>query len=230
MEREVGTDGNKDGEDDIEEEDDEKEGDAGKEDNDDEEGDGHDKEKEDDGQGKDDVDDDDGGGCNGDSGDNGGSYGNEDVAAEEQDSDDDEQSTLQFLIEKKRYSKPKGLHEAANISIKDLVMTEFKTAASPKPRFPVFEVKEMLDLDYRSVAAEARIIFEELLRAEDLDMVFTFKPEEICPKPIRQKIMREIGALNEVAEPKKVGQNQLPPLPPSKKMKKTFSFILEPSI
>ena len=29
---------------------------------------------------------------------------------------------------------------------------------------------------------------------------------------------------------KKVGQNQLPPLPPSKKMKKTASFILEPFV
>ena len=61
-------------------------------------------------------------------------------------------------------------------------------------------------------------------------MVFTFDPKEICPKLIRQKIMREIVEPIEVTEPKKVCQNQLPPLPPSKKMNKTVSFILEPSV
>ena len=61
-------------------------------------------------------------------------------------------------------------------------------------------------------------------------MVFTFNPKEICPKAIRQKIMREMGALNEATEQKIACRNQLPPLPPSKKMKKTVSFVLEPSV
>ena len=115
--------------------------------------------------------------------------------------------------------------------MRDLVMTEFKTAVSPEPRFPVFEVKEMLDIDDISMATEAKRMFEELLRGEDLDLGFTFNPKEICPKAIRQKIMREFGAaLNEATEQKIACRNQLPPLPPSKKMKKTVSFVLEPSV
>uniref|UniRef100_A0A453DF96 Uncharacterized protein n=1 Tax=Aegilops tauschii subsp. strangulata TaxID=200361 RepID=A0A453DF96_AEGTS len=167
---------------------------------------------------------------NGGSGSNGGSGRDEDPVAENPSSDDDEQCMLQFLIEKKRDRKAKGLDEADRISIRDLVMTEFKTVVSPKPRFLVFEVKEMLDIDDISMATEARRMFEELLRKKDLEMVFTFNRKEICPMPVRQKIMREMGALNEATEPKNARPTQLPPLPPSKKMKKTVSFVLEPSV
>ncbi|XBI61373.1 hypothetical protein VPH35_042179 [Triticum aestivum] len=116
-----GTEGNEDNDDDEEEEDDEKEDDEGKEDDDDKEGDGDDKDKEDDGQGKQDEDDeDDSGGGNSGSGSNGGSDRDGDPAAENASSDDDEQCTLQFLIEKKRDRKAKGLDEADRISVRDL--------------------------------------------------------------------------------------------------------------
>ena len=115
--------------------------------------------------------------------------------------------------------------------MRDLVMTEFKTAVSQEPRFPFIEVKEMWDIDDISMATEVRRMFEELLRGEDLDLGFTFNPKEICPKATRQKIMRQFGAaLNEATEQKIACRNQLPPLPPSKKMKKTVSFVLEPSV
>ena len=42
--------------------------------------------------------------------------------------------------------------------------------------------------------------------------------------------MREFGALNEATEQNIACRNQLPPLPPSKKMKKTVSFVLEPYV
>ncbi|KAI4987412.1 hypothetical protein ZWY2020_020212 [Hordeum vulgare] len=92
------------------------------------------------------------------------------------------------------------------------------------------EVREMLDIEDRSLALEAKRIFEELLSAKDLDLPFTFNPEEICPKEIHRKVMREIGSALEVGEPKQVGHNQvrLPPFP--KKKKKSFSFILEPIV
>ncbi|KAI4988396.1 hypothetical protein ZWY2020_030026 [Hordeum vulgare] len=91
------------------------------------------------------------------------------------------------------------------------------------------EVREMLDIEDRSLALEAKRIFEELLSAKDLDLPFTFNPEEICPKEIRQKFMREIGSTLEVGEPKQVGHNQVPP-PPLPKKKKSVSFILEPIV
>ena len=98
--------------------------------------------------------------------------------------------------------------------MKDIVLTEFKTAVSQEPRFPFFEVKEMWDTEDITMATEAKRIFEELLRGEDLDLGFTFNPKEICPKATRQKIMRELGALNEATEQKIACRNQLPPLPP----------------
>ncbi|KAI5018394.1 hypothetical protein ZWY2020_043282 [Hordeum vulgare] len=91
------------------------------------------------------------------------------------------------------------------------------------------EVREMLDIEDRSLALETKRIFEELLIAKDLDLPFTFNPEEICPKEIRGKVMREIGSALEVGEPKQVGHNQVPP-PLLPKKKKSVSFILEPIV
>ncbi|KAE8798760.1 hypothetical protein D1007_25943 [Hordeum vulgare] len=160
---------------------------------------------------------------NGGSGSNGGSGGT-------RPSVDDEQCTLQFLFEKRRHNKKKkSRDEADSICVRDLVMTDLKTVASPTPCFSLFEMREMLDIEDRSLALEAKRIFEELLSAKDLDLSFTFNPEKICPKEIRRKVMREIGSALEVGEPKQVGHNQVR-LPPFPKKKKSVSFILEPIV
>ncbi|KAI5014353.1 hypothetical protein ZWY2020_055743 [Hordeum vulgare] len=255
MGREVEIDGNKDKEDEEEgkEDDDDDEGDDSKEEKEDDEGDDNDEEKEDDEgddneeqkeddeQGDDEDDDDDNGGnsgsgdngasgSNGGSGDNDGSGGN-DGSGKTPPSVDDEQCTLQFLFVKRRHNKKKkSLDEADSICVRDLVMTDLKTAASPTPCFSLFEVREMLDIEDRSLTLEAKRIFEELLSAKDLDLPFTFYPEEICPKEIRRKVMREIGSALEVGEPKQFGQNQVPPPPFTKKKKKSVSFILETTV
>ena len=209
---------------DEEEEEEKKDEDEEKEDDDDEESEDNDNDNDkdtgdDDMQGdEEDQDDNNSGGNSGNGGNNGG---NEDSAGEETETDD-EQSTLQYLLEEKKDMKPKGLDEAVSISVRDVVMMDEESYCK-MPRIRMFEVKEMLDLDEQPIAVLASKMFQELLRKEEMELGMAFNLEDVCPKWIRKKIMREIGAPH---EPKEVG---VPPLPTPKK-KKSVSFVSEPTV
>lgn len=196
-------------EDDEEEEDE----DGGKEDGD--------KDDDGDGDGKDDEDksgDDKSG-----SGSDGDHNGNEEAAAGISDSDDDDNCTLQLLIQKNQGSKAKGLDEEASISMRDVVMME-REVESRMPHIPKFEVKEMWDEP--PVAWQANKFFKEIVNGLVEKTVPTDLPG-MCPKLTRKRLMKQIYGCQDTDTEIAVAKKSLPPLPP--KRKKKVSFIREPT-
>ena len=78
------------------------------------------------------------------------------------DSDDDDQCTLQFLLQKKE-SKPKELDDFGSVNIRDIVMMERESFS---PRIPVYEAKECIDEP--PAAWEAKSLFHNLMMGLEL--------------------------------------------------------------